>query len=75
VNLELTRCAMLTSKQEQYAELPPVNFDPDHISPPKHYWCQKTMSALGPDYDEAYLEVCQPGRECYCSVITLRETG
>lgn len=65
---------MLTSKTEQYTELAPTTPDPDHITPPRQFWCMKTMIAFGPDEGEAYLETCQPGRACYTAVVP-RDSG
>ncbi len=70
-NLEITKCALLRSKKEQYAELPNPDFAPDHFSPPQKYWCLQTMTDFGPDEQEVCLEACQGGRTCYQKVISI----
>lgn len=29
------------------------------------YWCNKTLTALGQDYEQVHPCVCQPGRSCH----------
>jgi hypothetical protein len=29
------------------------------------YWCNKTLSALGPDDNQVHPSLCQPGRSCH----------
>lgn len=62
---ERMRCIYLYCKNEQYAEMPAPDLDPAHVSPPKHYWCGKTLDSFGPDGEEACLEGCVPGRACH----------
>ncbi len=64
---ERVRCIYLYCKNEQYEEIPPPDLDPDHVSPPKHYWCGRTLSSFGPDGEEACLEACGPGRSCHAA--------
>jgi hypothetical protein len=36
-----------------------------HLSDTQTYWCDATLSPVGPDARAANPRVCQPGRECY----------
>lgn len=56
-----TACAFLRTKNDYYAihesTMQPI------------WWCGRTLGAFGPDGEISDLEMCQPGRECFCDTI------
>ncbi len=42
----------------------------DYMDPSGHCWCYHTQQAIGPDGEQAFPEVCGPGRKCYRSALT-----
>lgn len=64
--LRLTSCVYLRCKSDTYID--PLD-QAEESAMPRFYWCGKTLKSFGPDSQEVDVELCQPGRQCFCKVV------
>jgi len=60
-------CRYLRSK-EMYTVTQPeevLERSESEQSSPCHFWCNQTMTAVGPDDQPVHKSACKPGRSCF----------